>query len=221
MVSGIFAFHLLDRVTGSWSVVNTSWMVGISEVLLVSVPGLWFAINLVFFGLVLYLFKRLLRKQQHTSEGVMTLRMNTSRRLNIENLNKYLQLKGTAIANETRTTLGMNEIVHISWVEPDKREWGYHAPRITLQYDERNKYLLSVVVKYNRRMAKKNLAFNAQELKERLQSDFDAGEIFEDSSPVGEVPEEDKEEEKETPKPDQDPAPETTEKTEAEPEEKS
>ena len=181
MVAGIFAFHFLDRITGSWSVVNTSWMVGISEVLLVSVPGLWFAINLTFFGVVLYVVKRLLRKQQHTSEGVMTLRMNTSRKLNIENLNKYLQLKGTAIANETRTTLGMNEMVNISWVEPDKREWGYYAPRITLQYDEKNKYLLSVVVKYNRRMAKKNLAFNAQELKERLQSDFDAGEIFEDS----------------------------------------
>jgi hypothetical protein len=77
-----------------------------------------------------------------------------------------------------------NELVSVSWVEPDRKEWGYFAPAITVYYDLTTQFLLSIELQYNRRLAKRNLAFNAEELRDRLKQDMDSAKIWAAAPPT-------------------------------------
>ena len=49
---------------------------------------------------------------------------------------------------------------------------------MTLEYDDRNAYLLFMTLTYNRRAAKKRLALNASELKDKLLKQLENAGIF-------------------------------------------
>lgn len=51
---------------------------------------------------------------------------------------------------------------------------------MTLEYDDRNEYLLFMTLTYNRRAAKKKLALNATELKSKLLTQLTNAGIFRD-----------------------------------------
>lgn len=178
ILAGTLAFTTLDRLTGQWSVVNTTWMRTIVEPLMKNVPFLWFMINLAFFGLFGVLCRRAFRAVTYNAQGVLTLREVVNRKLDMQNLNKYLQRKGANITCEERVLLDGNEGVLVSWVEPDKKQWGYFAPTVTLQYDLKTEFLHTIELRYNRRLAKRNLAFNAEELRDRLREDMSTAQIF-------------------------------------------
>ena len=56
--------------------------------------------------------------------------------------------------------------------------WGGNRPTVTLEYDDRNAYLLFMTLTYNRRAAKKRLALNASELKDKLLKQLENAGIF-------------------------------------------
>jgi len=183
LLAGTLAFDTLDRLTGQWSVVNTSWMRVLVEPLMKNTPFMWFILNGLAFVAFGTLCRRAFRAMTFNAQGVITLKETVNRKLDMQNLNKYLLRKGNAITTEEHVTAQSNELVSVSWIEPDKREWGYFSPRITLHYDLTTGYLLSLEIQYNRRLAKRNLAFNADELRDRLREDLNAGKIWADSPP--------------------------------------
>lgn len=52
------------------------------------------------------------------------------------------------------------------------------SPSITLEYNERNSFLLTASISYNRRTAKKELAFTGDDLRQKLELDFARVGIF-------------------------------------------
>ena len=66
----------------------------------------------------------------------------------------------------------------ITYKEKSKADWGDCRPYITLEYDERNEFILSVTVQYNRNQGKKALAFNAEELKEKIVDDLNSMDVW-------------------------------------------
>lgn len=179
VLAGTLAYNTLDRLTGQWSVVNTPWMQNLAEPLMKNTPMIWFAINIALFALFMVGCRRAFHTVTYNAQGLITLRETINRKLDIQNFNKYLQRKGANITTEERrVTQDSNEMVSVSWVEPDKKLWGYFAPRITLHYDLKTHFLHTVELQYNRRLAKRNLAFNAEELRDRLQEDMKEGNIF-------------------------------------------
>ena len=56
--------------------------------------------------------------------------------------------------------------------------WGGNRPTVTLEYDDRNAYLLFMTLTYNKRAAKKRLALNANELKDKLLKQLENAGIF-------------------------------------------
>lgn len=58
--------------------------------------------------------------------------------------------------------------------------WGGCSPEITIEFDEKNSYLLSTTLTYNKREAKRKLALNAFELKTKICKELDDAAIFED-----------------------------------------
>lgn len=47
-----------------------------------------------------------------------------------------------------------------------------------MEFDERNSYLMTVGVTYNRREADKNLGYNYRELKDKIQNELDSGKVI-------------------------------------------
>merc|ERR1712139_757814 len=66
----------------------------------------------------------------------------------------------------------------VSWREPDKREWGGSAPEVLLEYDEANHWLLKMEITYSRRKAKRAMAFNAGELRAKMQQQLETAGVF-------------------------------------------
>lgn len=137
----------------------------------------------------------------YVAQGTITVRMKIFRAVHMAALNKFISRKATSV--EERDYFVRNDIVKITWKEKDKREcvpravqscgttgsnvrchcftvcrWGGNRPTVTLEYDDRNAYLLFMTLTYNRRAAKKRLALNANELKDKLLKQLENGGIF-------------------------------------------
>lgn len=67
--------------------------------------------------------------------------------------------------------------VRITYEERHPGEWGGYKPKVVVEYDERNSYLMAIEVTYNRREADKNVAYNYKELKEKIQGELDAAQV--------------------------------------------
>ena len=61
-------------------------------------------------------------------------------------------------------------------------DWGGARPTITLEFDERNEFLYTVTVQYNRREAKKAFFFNAEDLRTKVITDFNNVEVWDTKS---------------------------------------
>merc|ERR1712139_316422 len=56
--------------------------------------------------------------------------------------------------------------------------WGGSKPKITLEYDMKNEYLLTATIRYNRDRADKNLTLTSVELRTRLEKMFEDSKIW-------------------------------------------
>lgn len=68
--------------------------------------------------------------------------------------------------------------VRISYEERHRGDWGGYKPKVVVEFDERNSYLMTVDVTYNRREADKNLGYNYRELKDKIQNELDSGKVI-------------------------------------------
>ena len=178
ILSGSLAFDVMDRVTGEWTVVNTLWMRDFVEPMIRNTPVVWLMVNMLFWVFIAIIIKKLMRRTTYISQGVITLQMTHQVPINVEALNTYVSARSSKIVFEKRDYEIDNDIVKLSWEEKDKRDWGGSAPTVEVEYDEKFSFMLKIIVSYQKRKAKKTLAFNAQELKVRIMQDFKAANIF-------------------------------------------
>jgi len=178
VLSGSLAFDILDRITGDWTVVNTEWMRNFVEPMLRNTPAMWFLLNILFWFLLGSMLIKFMHYLNYRAQGVITLRMKMMKKINVENLSKYLHTK--QISKEDRDYEKVTDVVHVTFEADDKRDWGNARPVISLEYEELNGYMLTMTLAYNRRVATKNLVFNARELKSKLMDELKAAEVFEE-----------------------------------------
>jgi len=178
VLAGSLSFDILDRITGDWTVINTEWMRAFVEPMLKTTPAIWFIFNMAFWFLLGFALIKFMRWLNWRSQGVITLRMRMMKKINVENLSKFLHVKN--ISQEDRDYDKVTDIVQVVFEADDKRDWGGARPVITLEYEELNGYMLNMTLAYNRRHAKKNLVFNARELKAKLMDELKAAEVFEE-----------------------------------------
>lgn len=68
------------------------------------------------------------------------------------------------------------EQVRITFEERHSGDWGGFKPKVVVEYDERNNYLMAIDIVYNRREADKNLGYNFRELKDKIQHELDSAQ---------------------------------------------
>lgn len=174
---GILAFDILDRLTGNnWSVTNSAWFSSFYEQAIVNTPLLWFMLSLFLWlitGLIIYQSSK---SANYIKQGLTTIRLKVNRKIFVTKLHQFLRSKLHSF--EERQYDDNNDIVRITYTDNMKKDWGGAKPTITLEYDERNSFLFSVTVQYNRREARKAFVFNAEELREKIIDELNSMDVW-------------------------------------------
>ncbi|RYH30944.1 hypothetical protein EON65_03805 [archaeon] len=174
---GILAFNILDRITGNqWSVSNSAWFNSFYQTAIVDTPFLWFLFSLLAWLIVALATYQSFRSDSYIRQGITTVRLKINRKVHIDKLKAFLRTK--VHSYEDRQYDDSLDVVRITYEDNMKRDWGGSKPTITLEYDERNAYLFSVTVQYNRRKARKALVFNAEELREKIMDELNAMDVW-------------------------------------------
>ena len=173
--AGILAFDILDRITGDWTVVTQSWFSSFTTNVL-QTPALWFIISLFVWALTCFFVYQSYSNSTYVAQGLTTVRLKVHRKIFIEKLRQFLKTK--LHTYEERNYSDCNDVVKITYTDNKKQDWGGSKPTIVLEYDERNCFLFTVSVQYNRRMAKRNLVFDAEELREKIMEELNAMDIW-------------------------------------------
>lgn len=140
IMSGGLAFDILDRLIGEWSALEYDWGRKIFSDIL-QYPFGWLILNVLFWGIIVYIFLKFMKKIELSSSSVITFRYKINRLINLKNFNDYLSTK--PIAEEDVNLDRKFRIRKVSWVEINEDKWNACPPRIELQYDEMNNYLLT------------------------------------------------------------------------------
>lgn len=171
---GILAFDILDRITGDWTAVTHSWMSNFS--VLLSIPFVWFGVSLAMWAAVILGIYYSYNMSSFISQGLTTVRLKVHRKIFLEKLRLFLKSKLHTF--EERNYDDSNDIVKITYTDNLRQDWGGARPTIILEYDERNSFLFTVTIQYNRREAKRHLVFTADELREKIMEELNVMDIW-------------------------------------------
>ena len=94
----------------------------------------------------------------------------------LKNLQEYLSTK--VLDDEIHKIVEGNHIIRVMWTEALPGNWGGFAPVITVELDEATSFMLNVEIKYNRKQARKYLAFNSEELMLQLFEEMHTNKVF-------------------------------------------
>ena len=173
---GILAFNILDRITGpNWTTAN-GWFADYYNLLIRDNRLVWFLINMFLWIALGYLLYYIYIGNHFVKQGLTTIRLKVNRSVFLEKLQQYLRSKEHSY--EERSYDDNNDIVKITYQDKLKRDWGGAKPTITFEYDERNNFLLTITVVYNRRQAKRALVFNATELREKIMGELNEAAVW-------------------------------------------
>ena len=182
--TGSLMFDVLDRLTGDWTVVNSTWFASMAD-LIKSVPVLWFGVSMLVW-IVAYLAMRWFYEFYAVrAQGVMSIRITYNRRIFVPQLtqmiaNKLDTRQTEYLMPDTPKSDGSADIMicKVTYTEKDAKAWGGAKPTMILEYDEANSYLLTVTIQYNVKKATKTIALNQKDLQKKLENEFISYKIW-------------------------------------------
>jgi WD repeat-containing protein 35 len=174
---GLLAFEILDRLTGNnWSLATAPWFSTFYQSAIQDTPLLWFLISLFTWVCTSVGIYYSYKNNHYVKQGLTTVRLKVDRKVFVDKLEGYLRTK--LHSYEDRHYEDATDIVKITYTDNLKRDWGGAKPTITFEFDERNAFLLSVTIQYNRREARKALVFSAEELREKIMRELNDVDVW-------------------------------------------
>lgn len=149
ILAGTLAFAILDRFTGTWSVVNREWAMSLIDTLL-GTPYLWLIFNIAVWGAIGTFVSWSVRNKGVKKALLMDISLRLNEECNIEAMDIYLASKEIVSENVRYERGGVIQVV--TWIEAKGRasSWGGTCPKITLIYDDEHGFLLEVVIHYSK-----------------------------------------------------------------------
>ena len=147
--AGSLAFEMLDRLTGEWTVVHTSWARDYIVRPLMSKPMVWFLISLAMWFVVGFGVLQLLRNLNDKTSGIITARVKINKPIDLTALDHYLSRKPIMTEDGDADKLTTNQ--KVVWIERDAAKWEGYEPKIEIIYDAKYGFLLSVYISITRR----------------------------------------------------------------------
>ena len=173
---GILSFQILDRVTGQWSVANSPWFSAFYQTVIQNAPLLWFMMSFLAWFIIFLILSHVSKRNHFKKQGITTIKIKIGRRIHIEKLKSFLSSK--LQTNEERISEDSNDIIRITYIDNIKRDWGGSKPIITMEYDEKNCYLLSCSIEYRKRLASKRLVLSSTDLQQKILSELTSRDIW-------------------------------------------
>lgn len=174
---GLLAFEILDRITGNnWSLATSPWFASFYQSGIQNTPLLWFLVSMFTWLCTAVGIYYSYKNNHFVKQGLTTVRLKINRKVFVDKLTMYLRTK--LHSYEDRQYDDANDVVKITYTDNLKRDWGGAKPNITFEFDERNAFLLSVTIQYNRREAKKALVFTAEELREKIMRELNDVDVW-------------------------------------------
>jgi len=175
--TGILAFDILDRVTGNeWTATQSDWLQYFYTAYIQGTPMLWFFISMFLWAMIAMIMYYVYKGNHFVKQGLTSVKLKINRSVFVPKLEAFLRAKLHSF--EERLYGEVNNIVKITYTDTLKQDWGGARPTITFEYDESNRFLLSVTVQYNRREAKKTLVFTAEELRFKIMEELNNVDVW-------------------------------------------
>lgn len=170
-VAGILVFALLDGLDPY------------TEDMFMSMPSgarAWIWLMLLAFLMALFCGICVLSQARFATKnrGTIGLRLKIHQKVILKNLQEYISTKN--LDDELHRVLDGNHVVKVIWTEDIAANWAGFAPQIEVEFDDFTEYMLSVTIRYNRKKAKKYLAFSSEELMAQLFEEMHRSKVFKD-----------------------------------------
>ncbi len=174
--AAMWAWSWMDRFTGQWTV-TSGWLSDFYGTIQ-DTALLWFFLNMMAWFIFWWFFKNSVTSDHYIKQGLTTVRLRFDRKIFLHKFRDFLAMKKQATTYEERNYGDIVDNVKVTYKDNMKQDWGGACPTITMEYDERNEFLFTVTVAYNRREAKKALYFNAEELKDKITAELNMMEVW-------------------------------------------
>ena len=168
ILSGMITFNLLDRITGDWTVMDTTWMQSFVDNIVRKNYMLWFFVSIFAWGVITIVISKTAANMTWHDRGATELKISMKEKIHSEKLRLLLAMKSNI--TEERHFEESREIITVTYEEPNPRSWGGSSPTISLEFDEKNQFMLKIGIKYNGRKAKKDEALSITQVKEKIMS---------------------------------------------------
>jgi hypothetical protein len=173
VLAGSFGFDVVDRLSGgSLNIMVPEWVDQAIVQPIVSVPFLWWGLNMVWFLLVSYLAYTCVGYFNRRALGKLTLRLTVNRKIRVAPLMRYLE--GRRLEACEADVTDERSVQKRRWTERAKAEWGGAAPEIEILFDTTNAFLLSVCFKIDANRT----SFGEHQLLARFNEEMKSAGVF-------------------------------------------
>ena len=173
ILAGSFAFDIVDRVSGgTLNITVPDWVNTYLVDPIISVPLLWFLLNMAWLFFVSVMLMKLMRTLGEKANGALTMRVKVNKKIDIDKLHAFLGsrfIDVTDSVSEKKT-----DIKKSMWVEEDEKYWKGEPPKIEIQYDEAYAFLLAVIIGVNSR----NTELNQKQLIDKFHAVMNKAEVY-------------------------------------------
>lgn len=169
--AGMIAFDFLDRITGDWTVMDTAWMQKFVQRFFKESVMLWFLMSIVTWTLAVFIVTKVYHVMNWRARGLITMKVRLNRRVHHEKLKIFVGKKKRSF--EEHIWDGGRTLVKLTYDESEPKSWGGISPTVVIHYDERNNFILDVLIQYKWRFAKASSTLNAETIKTRIIQELD------------------------------------------------
>merc|ERR1711871_1429791 len=148
ILAGSFAFDIIDRLSGgTLNIVVPNWIEDYIVRPVISVPGLFWILNMVWLFAVSVALTKLMKHLGSLASGALTLRVKVNRKVDIEKLREWCALKRPDVTDSICEI--DTKLKKMAWTETDSSIWEGATPDIEVLYDDKYGFLLIVFFQIN------------------------------------------------------------------------
>jgi hypothetical protein len=143
ILAGSFAFDIVDRLSGgTLNIAVPDWIIEGLVIPVISVPFLFWFLNMAWLGLVSIGLMRLMARLAADALGALTLRLRVDRKINVAKLKEFMSTRKVDVFDSIMEEKSL--LKKMTWTEEDAELWGGCPPTCEIFFDEAYEFMLSV-----------------------------------------------------------------------------
>lgn len=174
ILAGSFAFDIVDRISGgSLNITVPDWINYMVVDPIISVPMLWFFLNMIWLFIVGYSLMQLMGYLGELANGALTCRVQLNKKINLPKFQAMIKTRTVEVTDAVSEP--GSDLKKAAWQETDSKKWAGEPPKIEVQWNETYGFLLGVTFGVNTR----NTTLDEEGLLKRFMEDLRSAGVVE------------------------------------------